>query len=151
MPRRRTAAKVRSAGAGRSDPFELLVAEHDLLRDSLRRARRDRGTLEAFERAVRAHIERETRSLYPLCEQLFGGPEGAVAVLRQDHDALDAELRTVSRAAGRRAESAAHMESLAARLEDHFAREERVLFPLMAALLTGNDSGRLASLLRTSP
>jgi len=43
------------------------------------------------------------------------------------------------------------MESLAARLEDHFAREERVLFPLMAALLTGNDSGRLASLLRTSP
>ena len=139
MPRRRTAANVRSAGAGRSDPFELLVAEHDLLRDSLRRARRDRGTLEAFERAVRAHIERETRSLYPLCEQLFGGPDG------------DSALRTVSRAAGRRAESAAHMESLAARLEDHFAREERVLFPLMAALLTGNDSGRLASLLRTSP
>jgi iron-sulfur cluster repair protein YtfE (RIC family) len=150
MPRRRSSVNVRSNATARSDPFDLLMAEHELLRDQIQRARRDRGALEALGPAIRAHIERENRSLYPLCERLFGGPDGAVAVLREDHEAIEEHLGTIGTSYDQTGFTAS-IEAFALRLEDHLAREERVLFPLMAALLTGNDTRKLADLLRVLP
>ena len=152
MPQGRVWQTVRSGGEARSDPFQLLVAEHELLRAQLRRAQTGahRADVQRLADAARTHMHRESRALHPMCERLFGGPDGAVAVMREDHDAMQAELRSLEHAAtdGDRGDIMARLEAFAAHLEEHLAREERVLFPLMAALLSGTDAARLADRLR---
>lgn len=144
MPRRVAGRALRTGARMEPDPFQLLVAEHDLLRTRLQRSQAGNGTLDALVSRVRAHLDRESLALYPLCERLFGGREGAVAVMRRDHEDLEEQLRELS-VVGRSGSSlAVRIARLARRLEDHFSREERVLFPLMDALLTGTDTARLA-------
>ncbi len=155
---------VRSRGGPRvfesgssPDPFQVLVAEHAFIRLHLARtrdaARQGAGVLgsafAALEGSYRLHERREDLVLYPVCERLFGGPESVAAVLRQDHEAIRRSLDRVL-AECTRADSApmATLDEVQRLLEDHFAKEERVLFPLITAYLLGKESRRLARQLR---
>lgn len=91
-------------------------------------------------------MAREDRALYPLCEQVFG-PYGAVSVMRTDHASITASLVAISASTKRNV--ATKVDRLARLLEGHLAREERVLFPMMAALLSGTEMDRLARELRS--
>lgn len=134
----------------RANAFELLTAEHDRLRRALGHAiqhahspgggRKARTALRSFLLGLRLHVRREEKALYPLCESHFGGPESAVAVLRDDHHAI---CRAVASIDPDDAGLALRLEALAKVLDVHLSREERVLFPLAATRLSEAESSFL--------
>lgn len=143
------------------EPFQVLTAEHALIRLHLNRAleaaRRAPGgpearrTLVVLLDGVQVHQRREDRVMYPLCERLFGGKDGAASVLRDEHAAIRRAFDALLPGATRPGPvSAADLEDLRRLLEAHFVREERVLFPLMAAHLEGREAADLARRLRTA-
>lgn len=147
------------AGGSRTDPFGILVAEHALLRQRVARvlaaARGETSSvgraLGALTESLRIHQRREDRALLPLCERLFGGRDGAASVLRDDHAAIIERLEALTREAASTGRiSPLRLENTLHELEDHLGKEERVLFPLTAALLSGTESSDLASRLRAA-
>ncbi len=147
--------------ASGSDPFQILSAEHALIRLHLARildaaGGQDEGTaartaLASLAESFRLHERREELVLYPVCEQLFGGPEGVAAVLRKDHAAIRTAVERLLTAGERfRSGSPDALDELHRLMEQHFAKEERVLFPLMIARLAGKESARLARRLRAA-
>jgi len=142
----------------RSDPFSILSAEHALLRQQFARAfvvqeaadpTAIRDALATLSASLRLHQRREDLVLYPVCERLFGGKGGAASVLRDDHAAIAEQLEALgheSEATGR--VSRLRLDVLRNEVDDHFGKEERVLFPLTAALLSGTESSTLARRLR---
>ncbi len=146
----------------RSDPFSLLTAEHALLRRQVARALlavNDGGNAVALREALlglssslRLHQRREDLVLYPVCERLFGGRGGAAALLHDDHAALAARLESLSRRSEVQGRvSRLRLDVLRNELDEHFAKEERVLFPLTAARLSGTETSDLARRLRAPP
>lgn len=146
--------------ASRLDPFQVLTAEHALLRLELSRAiesaRADSGGVEtrralaALLNGFRMHQTREDVVMYPVCERLFGGRDGPAAALREDHEAIRRAFDDLAADPERaRLVSAADLEELRRRLETHFVKEERVLFPLMTAHLDGRETAELARRLRS--
>ncbi len=148
-----------SGGVVRSDPFQILSAEHDLLRQGFARlieaARLDdagwacQQASRILLASMKLHQRREDRVLYPVCERLFGGKEGAASILKEEHAVILAGLTGLRRASGavgtpRRTQA----EALRLQAEEHFRKEERILFPLTAALLSGTESTALARRLR---
>jgi len=139
------------------NPFELLVSEHASLRAQLRRTieaaavptgkARTRHAVQALSRAAKQHMREEEATLYPVGERLFG-PYGAVFVLRNDHAAIEAKLSRSESTASRNL--AGWLENLSAHLEAHLGREERVLFPMMTAIMSGKEMDRLAHRLRST-
>ena len=158
----RPEARAAFVGGTNPDPFQLLIAEHALLRQELARAlvaaqmgnghSESPRAFDALLGSLRIHQEREELVLYPLCERLFGGKEGATAVLRGDHGSILADLDALRRDSDvRGAVSFAGLDRVRLALEDHFGKEERILFPLVAALLSGKESALLARRLRSPP
>ncbi len=148
--------------ASTSDPFQLLAAEHALLRLQMARAilAARRGTdapaareaIVALANGLRTHQRREDLVMYPVCERLFNGPDGVAAVLRDDHVEIAQAVGGLRRhPPSGSAALAAVLGDLHRLLEVHFVREERVLFPLMTAYLPGKESAELARRLRASP
>lgn len=139
------------------DPFRLLVAEHDALRrqftdlESTTGRPAFRKAVAGLARSLDAHILREERGLYPLCERLFGGPHGAAAVLRGDHSEMRRCLLALEDGSAEAGAVRECLERLRVHLDDHFGREERVLFPFMTALLSGAEASALARRLRPEP
>lgn len=155
----RTTARLGYAGGTASDPFQILAAEHAFMRQELHRAvsaakagnvgSGASRALDALADSLRLHQRREELILYPLCERLFGGKEGAASVLREDHGSILADLDTLRREGGvRGGPPSGGLERIRDALEDHFGKEERILFPLIAALLSGKESALLARRLR---
>lgn len=143
-----------------ANPFDLLVAEHELLREHLGRARtalRARGNpgnrapeAEALAEALRIHFRREETALYPLCERLFGGPESAVRVLQEDHRAIGEALGLLRDARRNPREGLRRLENLGRLLESHLAREEKVLFPLAESRMSVAQANLLTRGLRNA-
>ena len=143
------------------DPFQILVAEHALLRQDMERAvaaARKRGAspgmdrrLEALASRFRLHTRREDRVVVPVCERLFGGKDGAAAVMREEHGAITEGLHSLSRDRVSPEGLQERIARLKTHVETHFAKEERVLFPLMAALLSNPEASALARRLRSVP
>ncbi len=146
------------ASTAQPDPFQFLVAEHALLRRDVARELLASGTRPLSKRSAdgfdslaarfRLHTDREDDVLAPICERLFGGREGAAAVMRTDHEELRKALESLPRGARTSERRREKLEALRSRLESHFAKEERVLFPLMAALLSSREAASLARRLR---
>lgn len=143
------------------DPFQVLTAEHALIRLQMARVletvRRDptgagaRKAVSEFADGIRLHQRREDLVMYPVCERLFGGRDGVASVLRDDHEAIRQTLeRLLAGAPGPDPIRAADVEDLHGLLEDHFVKEERVLFPLMTAYLPGKENAALARRLRAT-
>ncbi len=152
------ARSVHEAGPA-SDPFQVLTAEHALLRLQLSRtleaARRDPGGPEArkalalLREGFGLHERREDQVMYPACERLFGGTHGAAAVLRDEHGAIHRAFDKVLAPAVRLGPVAAPgLNELCCLVDAHFTREEKVLFPFMAAHLQQRDAADLARRLR---
>lgn len=139
------------------DPFQFLLSEHAFLRAKLRRAMetaeaktatsRTRDALATLSSAARHHMKAEEATLYPVSERLFG-PYGAMLVLRKDHAVIEANLSSSGSMASRTLPG--WLESLAVDLEAHLGREERVLFPMLSALMSGEELDRLARGLRST-
>ena len=145
--------------ASRPDPFQVLTAEHALLRLQLGRAReaaradgpadRARREVAALADGFRIHQRREDLVVCPLCDRLFGGPDGVASVLRRDHEGIRAALAAVLEGPGSPAPvSVSRLDALGRLLEDHFVKEERILFPLMTAYLPGRETADLDRRLR---
>jgi iron-sulfur cluster repair protein YtfE (RIC family) len=108
---------------------------------------RVRGEVAALCDGARMHMRREEATLFPVGERLFG-PYGAVLVIRDDHAAIEAELSRPRPTAGRNL--AAWLNALSVDLQAHLGREERVLFPMMEALMSGKEMESLAWQLRSA-
>jgi iron-sulfur cluster repair protein YtfE (RIC family) len=146
--------------ASRLDPFQVLTAEHALLRLELSRAldaakadpqgAETRRAIDLLVSGLRRHQKREDQVMYPVCERLFGGKDGPASALRRDHAAIAQvfdDLTVDSKRSG--PSPKASLEELHQRLEAHFVKEERVLFPLMTAHLEGREAADLARRLRS--
>ena len=145
-----------------SDPFQILSAEHALLRRDFARlvgALPDAGdmpedprVLASLSDSLERHLDIEELVIYPVCERLFGGTKGAAAVVRADHAALRGRIAALLADAGTGGcLSRMGVDILRLELDDHFGKEERVLFPLTSALLSGTESRSLARRLRGPP
>lgn len=142
------------------DPFQVLTAEHALIRLHLARALEAahhtvgeaQASLSAFVDGVERHQRREDLVIVPLCERLLGGKDGVACVLRDDHEAIRRAMDAVQAALGRRPSqaSAIALDELRGLVEAHFNKEERVLFPQLAARLAGRESATLARNLRAA-
>ncbi|OGS48847.1 MAG: hypothetical protein A3K68_06905 [Euryarchaeota archaeon RBG_16_68_13] len=142
-----------------TNPFELLTAEHDILRRRLGRVLRasedvlesneGRRATEAFLSALRLHIRREERALFPLCARLFGGRESAISVLEDDHEAIGGAAASLARASATAKLDRDRVRELVRLLETHFTREEKVLFPVAETRMTAAEATFLARRLRT--
>ncbi len=152
--------EVYEAGS-RRDPFQVLTAEHALLRLELSRAidaARIDSDGDGTRRAValllngfRLHHRREDLVVYPVCERLFGGKDGPTSALHEEHEELRKAFDRLNAASeDSRPVSSADLEEVRRRMEAHFVKEERVLFPLMTAHLDGRETADLARRLRTS-
>jgi iron-sulfur cluster repair protein YtfE (RIC family) len=150
---------ARFESSNRLDPFQVLVAEHELLLHQLDRVsgiiarERLQGpplVLESFASSLVLHLRREDRALLPMCEQLFGGKDGAAAVVRSEHAGIRSGCDSLVRLAKTNAVGsvASNVRGLEEGLARHFQREEHVLFPLMAALLTNAEGAVLARQIR---
>ncbi len=102
-------------------------------------------TVRILRSVAHKHLNREDAAVYPVCERLFG-PTGAVSVMRADHAAIEERLASLGRSAAE--DAAQQLGNLEEVMEAHFAREERVLFPMMVALLSATETDRLARWLR---
>lgn len=142
----------------RSDPFSFLAAEHALLRQQFARALVSleagadpadvRAALATLESSLCAHQDREDVALYPMCERLFG-EGGAASVLRSDHAAIARQLEILGRESkGTGRVLRLRLNILRTVVDEHFGKEERVLFPLTAARLSGSERSTLARRLR---
>lgn len=135
-------------------PFSVLAEEHRRLRALIRRAREagEGHQLEAAEallEALRGHMEREDALLYDAVEALLGGREGAVAVMREDHRAIDDEVTALERAMRTPLRNLGEiLADLERRLDQHIQREEHVLFPFSDALLSDAEKAALLNRLR---
>lgn len=141
------------------DPFQILTAEHALIRLQVARSReaaRDdpggpgaRRALAALADGFGLHRLREDRVVYPVCERLFGGQDGAASVLRADHAHIDRAFEALLAEPVRPGPaSLASLDDLTRLVQNHFSREERVLFPLMRAHLADRERAELARRLR---
>ena len=135
--------------AGGPDPFESLAVEHAALLAEIERTTAihgrhrpiRRGTIRRLAQVAARHMRREERALYPVCERLFG-PTGAVSVMRGEHASIARAFAALAAAPDK--SLGQELAALAGLLEVHFTREERVLFPIVGALLTGTRADRLA-------
>lgn len=142
-----------------TNPFELLAAEHELLRRQLGRAltaskspargEPEPPPIDVLLDALRIHFRREERALFPLCERIFGGPESAVGVLHEEHMAIDDALGPIARGTLGPQETSRVLEQVVGLLGRHLAREEKVLFPLAQSRMTQAEAGFLAKRLRS--
>jgi len=145
-----------------TDPFEVLTAEHALVRDQLGRAlhacetpssRSCGRSVHALADGLRLHVHREESALFPVCEELFGGKDSAVAVLRADHAELEQAAASLAAHADetKPEETRRRLQELLRRLVDHFAREEHVLFPLAAMRMSRAQAAFVTRRLRRGP
>lgn len=143
-----------------TDPFQILTAEHAMLRRDFARLleavsngrRADAlGLALSLARSLEGHLHDEETVVYPVCERLFGGKAGAASVLRADHASIRDRMETLL-AHGRRdgSPSRVRVDMLRLEMDHHFGREERVLFPMASALLSGTESDTLARRLRSA-
>ena len=163
VPRERSSPRPRaSEPSPGSDPFQVLLGEHAVLRLQVGRALEaggrgagragTRAALGALADGFRAHQRREDSLVFPVCERILGGKDGVVAVLRRDHAAIRAALDDLLRQSlRRRAVPADLIEDLHTLLESHLVREERVLFLFLTAELDGRQATTLARRLRCAP
>lgn len=128
---------------------------------------RDVGRMMAT--TLEAHARREDDALFPAVEEALGGPAGPTMVMRAEHQDIHAraatfrrvlrELETVEhpaivaggaalRAQAAAPSGAAALRATAAevvrRLDDHFAKEEEILFPLARSILTDAQLAEVA-------
>lgn len=102
----------------------------------------------AFRCALERHLEREERVLFPAMETAHGGPLGPTRTLRMEHDGMRA-LLTAADGAGARCdleELSAALETLHIMLQQHYLKEESVLYPLADALSAGEAGDLLQAL-----
>jgi len=155
-PGRRASRMRPNRAPGRPDPFKTLEKEHASLRTEIQALQGESGghPIEARAASRRLadfaarHFRREEKVLYPLCERLFGR-DGAVSVMRGDHASIRKALKSIVASGG--APRVSDLDPLVELLEGHFGREERVLFPIMAALLSGTEMERLARSVGSGP
>jgi iron-sulfur cluster repair protein YtfE (RIC family) len=127
------------------------------------------GTMRMLEGELLAHARREEEALFPALERVFGAEGTPTAVMRQEHrdihaqaDRFRATLRQLNEvehpaivAGSARlaavpgglpaAELAAIASDLVRLLDDHFAKEEEILFPMAREILAPEDLEAVSS------
>ena len=127
------------------DPLRILRAQHDQLRRGVRQVATRAPAperLRPLAARLESHLALEERTLFAFWEGILG-QRRAIAVLRADHRALRLAAGRALREGGLLGAA-----RLSRQLEAHFAREERVLFPLTIARLTPTQLVEFGRLLR---
>lgn len=105
---------------------------------------------------VAHHFAIEEQALFPLLAQHLGLEHGPLAVMNAEHDAFRALLADLSAAVRARHRDAqrTHAAELVELLRAHIAKEDQVLFPMAARLLSADEQSevdRRAAALAASP
>ncbi len=91
---------------------------------------------ELLARRLRAHIDVGDRCLFPAFERQTGmRDEGPTVALRHEHREIERRLQAMEDGPDDAARTAAELGRLRALLDDHFQREESVLYPACDRLL----------------
>ena len=82
-----------------------------------------------LEGALATHADLENRLLFAALEPMLGAQSGPLAVMRMEHDRIEGAIVRLRDAADTD-EARALLRDIAGTARAHFAKEERVLFPL---------------------
>lgn len=97
----------------------------------------------ALAAALISHARVEDEMLFPALETHLG-PEGLLAVMREEHEGIDAAIKEIATAGT--CEAAAERLRYALQVtREHFAKEERVLFHMATELMSEQDLEKLGS------
>jgi hemerythrin-like domain-containing protein len=111
----------------------------------------------AFTVALEAHSRREEEGLFPIMARRLGENDRTIEVMEFEHEKAEQHLReflSEAEQAGANVSEddaqsiAVHAEQAYATLTQHFAKEEKNLFPLAEALLTAAEKEELERLMR---
>lgn len=107
------------------------------------------GVCRFFDHQVTAHIRNEEEALFPVLEDYLPRDVGPLAVLRAEHAEIATRyslmrhagdaLRLSARNPQAAADFMAHGRKLVLLLQDHMYKEDRVLYPLVARLLSAEQ------------
>jgi hemerythrin-like domain-containing protein len=116
-----------------------------------------KGMMAAFTQALEAHSKQEEEGLFPMMARRLGEGDRTIEVMEFEHEKVEQHLRDFLTEAERAGSSlsddeaqsiAVHAEQAYATLTQHFAKEEKNLFPLAETLLTGDEKEELGRLMR---
>ncbi|MCC6224174.1 MAG: hemerythrin domain-containing protein [Thermoleophilia bacterium] len=131
---------------------DALLGEHAViysLLDKLARgefatADEARGQAHALTAALESHAHLEDELLFEPLEGHIGAEAGPLAVMRLEHDEIEAVLARL-REIDEPVEAKTAATRLASLARDHFAKEEHVLFPLAETALGEGELERLGA------
>jgi len=115
------------------------------------------GQVAAFAQALEVHSRREEQGLFPLMARRLGEEDRTIETMEFEHDKAEQHLRDFLAEAGQAGAAVTEddAQSIAvyavqayATLTQHFAKEEKMLFPLAERLLSAEEKGELDRLLR---
>jgi len=94
-------------------------------------------TLDDFGRALEAHLAAEEEMLFTTLEAWYGGPVLPAQAMRREHAEMRSLLRDLEEAAraGDADEFAGLADTLLTLMQQHDAKEERVLYPMAERML----------------
>lgn len=97
-----------------------------------------------LERALASHAEIENRLLFNALEPALGTTGGPLAVMRMEHEIIEGAIGRLP-AATSADEARGLLREIAGTARAHFAKEERVLFPMAAQVLGGAELDSLGA------
>jgi hemerythrin-like domain-containing protein len=115
------------------------------------------GMVSMFTEVLEAHSKREEEGLFPIMARRLGENDRTIETMEFEHEKAEKHLRDflteAERAGANLSEDeaqsiAVHAEQAYATLMQHFAKEEKNLFPLAETLLTGDEKDELERLMR---
>lgn len=110
-----------------------------------------------FTEKLKAHSKREEEGLFPLLASRLGKNDRTIEVMEYEHEKAEQHLHDFLTEAGQTGSSINENDAQAialyavqahATLIQHFAKEEKVLFPLAETVLSDGDKEELRRLLR---
>lgn len=98
-----------------------------------------------LQREVMQHFALEERALFPVLERHIGRTHGPLGVMDREHAAFRELLQDLagSLRSATAAQSQQHAHAIINLLRDHIAKEDEVLFPMAASLLSGDEDAEV--------
>lgn len=111
--------------------------------------------ISAFSDALKAHSKREEEGLFPIMTRRLGGDDRTIEVMEYEHEKAEQHLRDFLTEADQAGSTIDENDAQSitvyavqayATLTQHFAKEEKMLFPLAENILSADEKGELERL-----
>lgn len=106
------------------------------------------GVFEEFNEETERHLAREENILFPRLEKVMGSTEGPTQIMRMEHEQIRQLINNLNVMIGNRDRDGilGESETLLIMMQQHNAKEEQILYPMMDRMLGAEEDSILAEL-----